>query len=556
MTAGTDPEDTRRRSAAQRRDVRRRDRRARLRFAAIALLITAIAGGLVAWVGASLLASPPVSFSLPSLEDAGCMPAQIQSLDSWQLARLERAPANAPAKHMWEQTLGGPAQVQAAIQQRLVGWPRTLLVDRAALPREPTAFAWQLARDTWHGLQSLTDREHALPFDTVSFGEHSVDPAQSNAADYTSTTNIGLHLIDVVAARELALVEADEARDRIMRTLDTLERLESDDGLWFNYYDTTSLERTSHFVSFVDSGWLAAGLMTVRMSFPELYERCSALLARMHFRTFYDASADLMSHGYFVEPRGPSRYHYGVLYTEARLATLIAIGMGEAPESVWFSMIRTFPPACRWQSLQPVDVRERTVLGHTFTAGCYQWRGLRYVPSWGGSMFEALMPTVVVDDASLAPHSLGINDRVHAVVQQRVARRDLDLPVWGFSPSATPGSDRYGEYGVKILGAQGYPPGPVTPHASALALLQMPHAALANLRRLAARYDIYGEYGFYDAVDPHSGRVAYKYLTLDQSMIFLALANHLADHAVQRRFASDPIMQRVLPLLQAEHFFD
>ena len=107
-----------------------------------------------------------------------------------------------------------------------------------------------------------------------------------------------------------------------------------------------------------------------------------------------------------------------------------------------------------------------------------------------------------------------------------------------------------------MLGSLGYPAGPVTPHASALALGVVPQAALANLRRLAARYDVYGEFGFYDAVDPRTGRVAYKYLTLDQSMIFLALANHLTGHAVQRRFASDPIAQRVLPLLGAEDFFD
>jgi hypothetical protein len=84
----------------------------------------------------------------------------------------------------------------------------------------------------------------------------------------------------------------------------------------------------------------------------------------------------------------------------------------------------------------------------------------------------------------------------------------------------------------------------------------VPGAALANLRRLVARYDVYGDYGFYDAVDPRTGQVAYEYLTLDQSMIFLALANHLADHTVQKRFTSDPIIQRVLPLLAAEHFFD
>ena len=96
----------------------------------------------------------------------------------------------------------------------------------------------------------------------------------------------------------------------------------------------------------------------------------------------------------------------------------------------------------------------------------------------------------------------------------------------------------------------------MTPHASALALAVTPEPALANLRALAAAYDIYGDYGFYDAVDPRSGAVAYKYLALDQSMLFIALANYLGDHCIQQRFAADPIVQRALPVIAAEDFFD
>jgi hypothetical protein len=95
----------------------------------------------------------------------------------------------------------------------------------------------------------------------------------------------------------------------------------------------------------------------------------------------------------------------------------------------------------------------------------------------------------------------------------------------------------------------------VTPHASALALAVTPEAAIANLRELAARYPIYGAYGFYDAVDPTSGQVGQRYLTLDQAMLFIALANHLADGVIQRLFAADPIAARVLPLLGEERFF-
>jgi hypothetical protein len=170
-------------------------------------------------------------------------------------------------------------------------------------------------------------------------------------------------------------------------------------------------------------------------------------------------------------------------------------------------------------------------------------------------MFEALMPTILLDEVAAAPRSLGRNGLAHAVGQRRFARRELGLPVWGLSPSATPRHDGYGEYGARPLGSFGYAAGPVTPHASALALAVIPAAALRNLQRLAARYPIYGEYGFYDAVDPVSGEVAYKYLALDQSMLFLALVNYLTDHALQRRFAADPIVQRALPVIAEEDFF-
>ena len=166
------------------------------------------------------------------------------------------------------------------------------------------------------------------------------------------------------------------------------------------------------------------------------------------------------------------------------------------------------------------------------------------------------MSRVVCPEARLAPASLGANDAVHVAVQRRWALETLGYPAWGLSPSMAPGSGEYREFGAHPLGVLGYEGGAVTPHASALALpLDLP-AAAANLRILAERWPLYGDFGFYDAVDPQTGAVAKSYLALDQSMIFLAAANALTDGAVQRHFAADPIIARVVPLLAAEHFFD
>ncbi len=457
-------------------------------------------------------------------------------------------------KEAWEAALGGPDKAKLQIQTLLRGWPRRLLADRRALPRSDRRFLLRLALDTWRGLDAFTHRDNGLPIDHVRFGADSVDPAAAHIGDYTNVTNIGLHLIATAAAYELDFLSRTEALERMRRVLSTLRRLESYRGFYFNYYDATSLERTSNFVSFVDSSWLTAGLMVARAEFPELSAECSDIIAAGDYAFFYDDVVQQMSHGYYVNVPTRSEYHYGVLYSESRVGSLIAIGKGDVPEEHWFRLTRTFPAWRIWQTQRPYDRRLKTVRGFRFYGGYYEWEGHRYVPSWGGSMFEALMPTLVVDERKYAPKSLGRNDEVHAAVQ-RLWATERGYPVWGLSPSVNAAGDSYGESGVKVLGSRGYGPGPVTPHAAALALNATPEEALADLRKLVELYDIYGDYGFYDAVDPASGGVAHEYLALDQAMVFISLANHLKDHCIQKRFAADPIAQRVLPTLADEDFF-
>jgi len=177
-----------------------------------------------------------------------------------------------PLKTAWEHRLGGKAAAQPYIRARLAGWPERLVIDPSELPADDRAFLERLARDTWRGLTALSDREHGLPFDTVRLNG-SIEPARAWLGDYTNVTNIGLYVLDIVAARELGLIDAKEAQARLSGVLDTLERLETYRGFFYNYYDTTTLERTSHFVSFVDSAWLTAGLMVAPNAVPELATR-------------------------------------------------------------------------------------------------------------------------------------------------------------------------------------------------------------------------------------------------------------------------------------------
>ncbi len=463
----------------------------------------------------------------------------------------------APQKQRWEAEHGGFIASRLAIARRLVDRPDRLLASRGSLPRDREDFLWRVARDTWSGLEAFTDRDSGLPVDNVRIVGGLVPPLALQVGDYTNVTNIGLQLAALVAARGLGLLPDLEARAAVSHILDTLATLERFDGYFFNYYDTTSLEPTSSFLSFVDTSWLIAGMMVARQGFPELAKPIGELLEPIDLHWFYDDSTGLMSHGYYVNLGALSVYEYGTFYTEARLGSLIAIGKGDAPASHWYAMKRAAQPGCMDGVCPDLHLlRYTTSDDRPMSVLSYRWRSYQYVPSWGGSMFEALMPRLMIDEARWAPRSLGPNGHAHALLQKIYATEVLGYPVWGMSPCISPDTGRYREFGVRGLGNHGYDETVVSPHAAALALAVTPDDAVDTLMEMARRYDIYGPFGFYDSVEPASGKVAYDQLALDQLMLFLAVANHLSGGEVPELFGRDPWVKDALPLLGEERFFN
>ena len=463
-----------------------------------------------------------------------------------------------------------------------LGSPRPAAADEVQDARRDLM---RYARDTWRAFEAL-ERPGGLPADSLTVGR---DGTWTLAA-YTSPTDVAAYLWSTLAAESLHVIDADEAGKRLGRTLDALGRLERSHGFFYNWYDANTCARLATwpvgghaarpFLSSVDNGWLAAALIMVGNARPELRTRTDALLAPMDFGFFYDPfnPADPEAHpgqlvlGYWTDDDTFTRYHYGLMNTEPRIATYVGIARKQLPAEHYYRLQRTIPS--RLGGREPAPGGEtRTYDGVPVFEGHTTYRGARIVPSWGGSMFEALMVPLFVPEDRWAPESWGINHPLYARAQIEYGLNEARYGYWGFSPSESPNGG-YREYGVAPLSTKpvGYPSGDlagsggpaagpsaplngvVTPHASFLALAYVPNEALANLRMLERKFPAYGPFGFFDAVDVTTGKVADGVLALDQGMILAAIANNLNEDVLRRHLCTGLIEEQIKPLIAQERF--
>ncbi|MBA2384866.1 MAG: DUF3131 domain-containing protein, partial [Actinobacteria bacterium] len=342
----------------------------------------------------------------------------------------------------------------------------TLVLAAPGGAKSPSSTLQGYARDTWHSFDMMLYPDTGLVADNVS--------AEGTRARYTSPTNIGTYLWSTIAARDLGLISNADAVARIGRTLDTLSTLErhEESGQYYNWYDPQTGEKltvwpadgsTVHpFLSSVDNGWLAAALVMVGNAVPEHEAQADALYEPMDFGFYYDPGPGLLRGGAWTEPHegvyDPAKnvwftgHHYGALNTEPRIASYIGIARGQIPATHYFKMWRTFPPDCgwSWQETKPEGVT-RTYLGVDVYEGHYTYAGMNIVPSWGGSMFEALMVPLLVPEEQWAPQSWGVNHPLYVDAQIYHGKEEAHYGYWGFSPSNNPDGG-YREYGVDPIG--------------------------------------------------------------------------------------------------------
>jgi cyclic beta-1,2-glucan synthetase len=271
-------------------------------------------------------------------------------------------------------------------------------------------------------------------------------------------------------------------------------------------------------------------------------QRASRLANAMRFDMLYDRRRRIFSIGYrLADAEGPGRFDnafYDLLASEARLASFVAIAKGDVPQHHWFHLGRLV-----------TNITGRATL-----------------MSWGGTMFEYLMPLLLMRNF---PGTL-LDQSCRASVRRQIDYgRERGVP-WGISESAYAFTDRAGNYQYRAFGVPGLglrrglaDELVIAPYATALASLINPAAAAANLERLG-REGLSGRFGYYEALDcrpleadpqetVHSSgarAVVRAFFAHHQGMSLVALTNVICDDVFVKRFHADPRVEATELLLQ------
>ncbi|WP_426116889.1 GH36-type glycosyl hydrolase domain-containing protein [Massilia sp. PWRC2] len=263
----------------------------------------------------------------------------------------------------------------------------------------------------------------------------------------------------------------------------------------------------------------------------ELAARARAF-AQMEFGFLYNSTTNLMAIGYNVSDRRLDASCYDLLASEARLASFVGIAQGQFPQEHWFAL-----------------GRQLCIVG-----------GEQLLLSWSGSMFEYLMPLLVMPTY---PDTL-LDQTYRAIIKTQIEYGRQRGTPWGISESGYNTVDANLNYQYRAFGVPGTGMKRgladdlvIAPYATMMGLMVDAEAATDNLQRMAA-LGFMGNYGFYEAIDYTTARlprgqdfaVVRSFMAHHQGMGFLALSYLLHDRPMQKRFDADPLFQATMLVLQ------
>ncbi|MGI1660170.1 MAG: GH36-type glycosyl hydrolase domain-containing protein [Desulfitobacterium sp.] len=265
----------------------------------------------------------------------------------------------------------------------------------------------------------------------------------------------------------------------------------------------------------------------------ELQKRLEDFALAMDFRPLYNQSRQLFSIGYRVQDGAMDRSYYDLLASEARQSGFFAIAKGDVPQSHWFRLGR----------------------------GLIKAKGRRCLVSWSGTMFEYLMPLVVMRNY---PDTI-LDETYRSVVELQSHYGKSNSIPWGISESGFYAFDNQLNYQYKAFGIPGLglkrgllDDLVIAPYASFLALQVSPLQALHNIRAMKNHPKLTGVYGLHEAADftpnrlpaDQRYRVVQSYMAHHQGMSLLSLVNTLLQNRLQDRFHRHPLVQATELILQ------
>jgi cyclic beta-1,2-glucan synthetase len=367
----------------------------------------------------------------------------------------------------------------------------------------------------------------------LNIAQESKAPEEAIAHLNALRTSIKAHRADLYAL--MPWTSLPECTDS--ETVVLLNQTPNIDGL--STHCETALKRMSEQSASAETDTLAHALEKsrgaaelIRHRLSSIAERAKAMAMAMEFGFLFDADRQMLSIGYRCNDGTLDPNFYDLLASEARLASFFAIAKGDVPAKHWFRLGRT---------LTPIE-------------------GSSGLISWSGSMFEYLMPSLVMR----APSGSLLEQTNRLVVRRQEDYGDEIGVPWGISESAFNARNieqtyQYSSFGVPDLG---YKRGlssdtVIAPYATGLAAMIDPEAAAKNYERMA-RLGARGAYGWYEALDYTRARlpdgvkfaVVRCYMAHHQAMSLVAINNALLDGAMRRRFHAEPIVQAAELLLQ------
>ena len=409
------------------------------------------------------------------------------------------------------------------------------------LNKKEKEYVKEIAKSTWEYFEeNLTKENNYLITDNYQEGRY------PEIVPRTSSTNIGLSILDVVAAYDLNFIELEKCLEYINNIMLTIDSLPKWNGHLYNWYNIKTKEPLNpKYISTVDSGNFVGYLYTLKMFLEDIKEKTDLkeqveeniikinnIIDNTDFSELYDKEHQLFSIGFNIEENKLTDSYYDLLASEARQTSLVAVAKKDVPTKHWNSLSRTL-----------------TVLG--------KYKGLI---SWSGTVFEYLMPNINIRkyEGSLMAESCDF-----MIMNQMEYAKKLNIP-WGMSEAAFNLKDLQGNYQYKAFGLPwlGLKRGlademVVSSYGTILAIPDYPKKVIENIKIMES-YGMRGKYGLYESLDftperVEKGEVATPVKTFmahHQSLILLSIDNLFNQNILQKRFMENPEMKAVSILLQ------